>query len=106
MRKAKLLLFVIFSICFLPLSAQLKYFAGAHGDFSIPAFSGNSESFGFGGGGILEGGVYLGDLSLGLLAGLSYAGDGAELVQNMTEWKIGAQAGYDFGKKLIPIFPY
>ena len=105
MRKAKLLIFVILGICVLPLPAQLKYFAGAHGDFSIPAFQNGEKVYGFGGGGTLEGGVYLGNLSLGLLGGVSYSNDSGNLVQEMTEWKAGLEAGYDFGKELIPFFP-
>lgn len=105
MRKAKLLLFVILSCCILPLHAQLKYFAGVHGDFSIPAFQNGEKVFGFGGGGTLEGGVYLGNLSLGLLGGVSFSNDKGELVYEMTEWKAGLEAGYDFGKEIIPFFP-
>ena len=105
MRKAKLLFFVILGCFILPLHAQLKYFAGAHGDLSIPAFQNGEKVFGFGGGGIIEGGVYLGNLSLGLLGGLSYSNDGGNLINEMTEWKFGAEAGFDFGKDIIPFFP-
>ena len=105
MRKAKLLLFVILSCCILPLHAQIKYFAGVHGDFSFPAFQNGEQVYGFGGGGTIEGGVYLGNLSLGLLAGLSFSNDKGELVYEMTEWKAGVEAGYDFGKDIIPFFP-
>lgn len=105
MRKAKLLIFVILGSLILPLHAQLKYFAGAHGDFSIPAFQNGGKVFGLGGGGTLEAGVYLGNLSLGLLGGLSYSNDSGNLVKEMTEWKAGVEAGYDFGKEIIPFFP-
>ena len=105
MRKAKLLFFVILGCFILPLHAQLKYFAGAHGDLSIPAFQNGEKVFGFGGGGTFEGGVYLGNLSLGLLGGLSYSNDGGNLINEMTEWKLGAKAGFDFGKDIIPFFP-
>ena len=105
MRKAKLLIFVILGSLILPLHAQLKYFAGAHGDFSIPAFQNGEKVFGLGGGGTLEGGVYLGNLSLGLLGGVSYSNDSGNLVQEMTEWKAGLEVGYDFGNEFISFFP-
>ncbi len=105
MRKAKLLFFVILGSLILPLHAQLKYFAGAHGDFSIPAFQNGGKVFGLGGGGTLEAGVYLGNLSLGLLGGLSYSNDSGNLVKEMTEWKVGVEAGYDFGNDYISFFP-
>ena len=105
MRKAKFLIFFVLVLCVLPLPAQLKYFAGLHGDLSIPACQNGDKVFGFGGGGTFEGGVYLGDLSLALLGGLSYSNDSGNLVQEMTEWKVGVEAGYDFGKNIIPFFP-
>ena len=105
MRKAKLLFFVILVFTILPLSAQLKYFAGAHGDVSIPTYYGTDKEWGFGGGGTLEAGVYLGNLSLAALGGFSYSADEGRLIESISEWKVGAEAGYDFDKSIIPFFP-
>ena len=87
------------------LSAEISYFAGAHGDFSIPAFSGSEKTYGFGGGASVEGGVYIQNLSLGILGHIASSNDSGDLVQKITEYKVGLEAGYDFGKEIIPFFP-
>lgn len=104
MRKARLLvlLMLIFS---LPLSAQIDFFAGAQADLAFPATYQGDELIGFGGGGTIEGGIYLGDLSLGIVFNVINSNDKGSLVNQMTDFKIGAQAGYDFGNELISFLP-
>ena len=89
----------------LPVFSSPEIFAGLHGDFVLPGILNGGKTLGLGGGAAIEGGVYLGNLSLGLLGEFSYSGDSGDLIESMMELKGGVEAGYDFEKSLIPFFP-
>ncbi|MCR5724946.1 MAG: OmpA family protein [Treponema sp.] len=89
----------------LPLFAEPTFFVGAGGDVSFPGVSDMEKTFGLGGGASGEAGLYIGNFSAGILAGVSVVNDSGSLVESMTEVKIGAEAGYTFDKTVFPFLP-
>lgn len=87
------------------LFAESKLFAGARGDFFIPAWQNGSKVLGPAAGGEAEFGLYVGNLSFGIIGGLSKTIGKAELVESFIEKKIGAEAGLTFDKNIFSFFP-
>lgn len=104
MLKTRILVVCLLGFLIFPLSAQ-KFFAGAQGDFALPAVSQGDSLYGFGGGFTLEGGMYLGNCSLGLTARFAHSGDEGSLIQEMTDFLVGPEVGYSLGKDLVSFFP-
>ncbi|WP_294429089.1 OmpA family protein [uncultured Treponema sp.] len=103
--------FVILPIFKLPLFSESSggghsFFAGLHGDFTLPGICGLDKTFGLGWGLDAEAGLYIQNFSLGLTAGRSQVDDEGSLVKTMQETKFGVEAGYTFDKTVISFMPY
>ena len=90
---------------FMPFFGEVMAFGGLRGDFLTPGIHNGDKAIGIGGGGALEGGVYIDYLSLGLIGGFHFTGDSEELVESLRDIRLGLEVGYDFDNSLIKFFP-
>ncbi|MBR4600796.1 MAG: OmpA family protein [Treponema sp.] len=103
MKKTILLSFALFLA--IPLFSEPVFFAGLHGDFSLPGITTSEKVWGYGGGANAELGAYIGNFSTGLLAGFSTVSDSGSLVEKVQEIKVGAQAGFTINKEHLSFLP-
>ena len=99
------ILCIISLFFFMPFFGEIMAFGGLRGDILTPGIHNGEKAIGFGGGGALEGGVYIDYLSLGLIGGFHFTGDSDNLVQSLSDIRFGVEAGYDFDNSLIKFFP-
>lgn len=109
--KHRITLFTIllyYSIFVLPVFSEPRLFGGLHGDFITPVHYNlndyDSKAFDYGFGGELEGGFYFGKFSTGLIGGYSFTKTG-ELVEKMSDIKLGLEMGFDFDKDILSFMP-